>query len=89
MRQHETWDTGSLDALRGYAALSRDEASGKDVDWQHLHQNNGQEGQGRQDSEFSGSSRNSTGHQDEDLKLANRDDVNEIDEEIIDKPLVR
>lgn len=42
-RKEETWDDDSLQALRGYAALSRDEITGAEVDWRHLNQSNEQE----------------------------------------------
>jgi hypothetical protein len=39
-RREDNWDDDSLHALSGYAALSRDEITGAEVDWQHLTQGN-------------------------------------------------
>jgi hypothetical protein len=37
-RTEDKWDESSLNALRSYAPLSRDEETGAEVDWQHLTQ---------------------------------------------------
>jgi hypothetical protein len=36
LRMEEQWDVDSLDALRGYAPLSRDATTARELDWQHL-----------------------------------------------------
>ena len=37
-KTEDKWDESSLNALRSYAPLSRDEETGAEVDWQHLTQ---------------------------------------------------
>jgi hypothetical protein len=46
----EEWDVESLDALRGYAPLSRDATTAKELDWQHLKHESKQDARERSDS---------------------------------------
>jgi hypothetical protein len=47
VRMEEQWDADSLDALRGYAPLSRDATTAKELSWQHLKHESKQEVQDR------------------------------------------